>query len=127
MNLPPQTKGILWAVPLVPFDCLPIYSNQPATPHITLKHDVSILEVQHWVGVEFEAIATAECFDYWNHAIAIALPMHIPCQNEHPHLTVSWKMGSTAKASNEMLAGLHRRQVMGKSIRCRIEFEFFKL
>lgn len=126
MNQQMQPKGILWAVPQLPFCCAPLYRNQPETLHITLKYDVEIDEVQHWIGVEFEAIAIAECFDHWNHAIAVALPLHIPCQNEHPHLTVSWEMGSSAQASNEMLARSHKRQVIGKMIHCQIEFEFFK-
>lgn len=99
------SKGILWAVPVVPLRPRP--SIQPTFPvvphfHITLLYGVDRPMVQHMEGLEFVGQAKAIVTDDRAQAILWKLPRWLPYQNRYPHTTLSHVEGVEPNYSNFM-------------------------
>lgn len=113
--------GILWAVIQQPLLIQPRYPlGKPH--HITLQYDVNLEDWQHLVDKEF----TVTChYEAWNgniQCVAVKLPKWIPCANQHPHISISWKPGISPIESNAMLASRFNYQLVDLQISCKIEF-----
>jgi hypothetical protein len=111
--------GILWAVIQQPLLIKPLYPcGQPH--HVTLQYGVDLVE--DWLNKEF----TATClYEAWNgniQCLAVKLPTDITCQNQHPHITVSWKQGISPVESNTMLASKFNYKLINLPVKCKIEF-----
>lgn len=114
-------KGILWGVIQQPLPIEKLYSCG-LSHHCTLQFGVERKDWQQYEGREFKAIAIAHCYNDRIQAIAIALPGWVPCQNQYPHITVSYQAGVEPVESNAMLEGMHHREEVEYSIQFKIEF-----
>ena len=116
-----MTQGILWAVIQSPLLITPRYPLGKAH-HITLQYGVNLEDWQHLLGVEF----TATClYEAWNgniQCVAIKLPNFIPCANQHPHISISWKPSISPVESNTMLANKFNYKLVDLQVSCKIEF-----
>jgi Fungal tRNA ligase phosphodiesterase domain len=113
--------GILWGVIQSPLLIQPRYAlGQPH--HVTLQFGVDLADWEHLLKKEF----TTTClYEAWNNdiqAIAVKLPSDIPCANQHPHITVSWKQGISPVESNNMLASKFNYKLLDLEVSCKIEF-----
>ena len=89
------------AVLLTPLEVQRIYSLG-SPHHCTLQFEVDRKDFESWIGVEFSAIATSNCFDGNIQAVQIELSEHIP-HKALPHITVSYRQGIEPVAANSML------------------------
>ena len=117
---PSTSKGILWGVIQSPLIITPRYS-QGQPHHTTLQFGVDRQDWKEWEGLEFEATALYEAWNSKIQAVAVKLP-DIPCQNRHPHISVSWQSGVSPVESNLMLASKFNYQLTGQIIKLKIEF-----
>lgn len=117
-------QGILWAVILDPTVLAEVASRYPVEQrhHITLQYGVEEAKWAEWIGQEFIAVAVEECWNDHIQALRIELPPHIPCNNLHPHITLSHQPDIEPKAANEMLDSSHQSQLLWIPIPVRIEF-----
>lgn len=116
-----MTSGILWGVLAAPLAVRGKYSNgQPH--HVTLQFGVDRADWEQWIGLEFEATATVEAWNGRVQAIALKLPDHIPCANQHPHVTVSWLTKASPVESNEMLGSRYSYRLFNQVVQFKIEF-----
>jgi len=116
-----STKGILWAVLQAPLGVKPLYSNG-SPHHITLQYGVRREGWAQWIGTRFTARAVAVCHNDRVQAVAFTMPSNVPCQNDNPHVTVSWVQGAAPVESNAMLAGTHHRQPLAGEWAFIVEF-----
>ena len=114
-------SGILWAVVQSPPALQPIFSEGTAH-HITLQYGVEREAWEHLIGLPMTVGANAHCHNDRVQAIAVALPAWCPCQNSHPHITVSWTHGAQPVEANAMLATEHTRVDVGYPIHTLIEW-----
>lgn len=100
-------KGILWAVPTRELKCPdPKHPNHPegsSLHHVTLQFNVEREGWEHLIDREFSAHIQGRCWNNLADALFVRLPKNIPCQNAHPHLTVSWAEGAGPVDSNKIL------------------------
>ena len=118
------TQGILWAVLQNPGPLAAITPRYEMVQchHITLQYGVEREPWQLWIGQEFAAIATAECWNEQVQALRVLLPATIPCINLHPHLTVSHRVDVEPKTANHMLVTQHTVRSIWLVLPVRIEF-----
>lgn len=116
-----MAKGIVWAVVQKPIEVKKFFPNGEPH-HITLQYGVERDNCFLVGSAEFDAIATAICWNEKIQAILVRLPWWVPCCNEHPHISVSWCDGVAPVASNEMLKGPHFRMGFDAVIPVKIEF-----
>lgn len=98
--------GILWAVLQSPLAIQPLFP-EGSPHHITLQYGVDRKKWEHLIGLPLTVGAVAHCHNDRVQAIAVVLPTWVPCQNPHPHITVSWAAGVQPVEANVMLAGEH--------------------
>lgn len=126
-------KGILWAVLTQELKCPdPKHPNHPegsSLHHVTLQFNVERGDWEHLIGREFSAKVFYRAADEKADALFVSLPDWVPCQNSHPHLTISWAEGAGPVDSNN----IHQKSVSpegaiqwsGKQIPMQIEFKEF--
>lgn len=118
-------QGILWAVLAHPVP-IPRRLSVGEPHHITLMFGTCISDWQHLIGRQFQATAIAEAWNERIQALQVSLPDWVPCQNAHPHISVSWAEGVTPVASNAMLEGVHESRPVALILDCRIEFHLWR-
>ncbi|UBF27508.1 hypothetical protein K9N68_06085 [Kovacikia minuta CCNUW1] len=117
-------QGILWAV-IQASDSLSTMVPRfevVQSHHITLQYGVELATWAQWVGYEFEAIATEECWSDRIQALQVTLPTTIPCINPHPHITISHRIDVEPQEANAMLADFHQSTPIQLIIPVKIEF-----
>jgi hypothetical protein len=115
-------SGILWAVLAQPVPVQPLYPNGKPH-HVTLQYGVNRADWQHLIGLPITLGVSALAFDDRIQAIKVILPTWVECQNEHPHVTVSWVDGVCPARANRMLAGEHEEISLGVDhLHARIEW-----
>jgi hypothetical protein len=114
-------KGILWGVIQTPLVITPRYPTG-SPHHCTLQFGVEYQNWKQWEGVEFQATTLYEAWDGNIQAVAIQLPDYIPCQNKHPHISVSWCKGISPVRSNTMLASKFEYKLLRQPVTLKIEF-----
>lgn len=116
-----MTKGILWGVIQSPFIITPRYPvGNPH--HCTLQFGVDRENWTHWIDKEFEATTLYEAWNGNIQAVTIQLPDYIPCQNKHPHVSVSWCKGVKPYESNLMLSSKFDYRLFKQSVEFKIQF-----
>lgn len=116
-----MTQGILWAVIQQPLLIQPKYPVG-SPHHITLQYGVDLKKWNYWVKAEFTATCLYEAWNSNIQCVVVKLPDFIPCQNQNPHISVSWKQGISPIESNSMLASKFNYQLVDLQVKCKIEF-----
>jgi hypothetical protein len=99
-----MTKGILWAVIQDNLQVNSLYDcGKPH--HITLMFGVDRSDVEQYIGLSFNAVSIANCWNDNIQAILFELPNIIPFTGQYPHVTVSYTEGTKPVESNNMLCG----------------------
>lgn len=122
-----MAKGILWARVQ---DRDSLLSQAPArygrlyAHHVTLRYGIEKTpEVEQLLGQEFTAVAYANCWNAQIQAARVLLSESVPCDNKHPHVTISCLERTRPVESNVMLDSLHEVGVLEVPLRLVIEFE----
>lgn len=114
-------KGILWAVLDHPISIT--HRFQVGKPHhVTLVFGTYADNWKHLIGRQFDVEVTAEAWNEKIQALQVSLPDWVPCQNAHPHISVSWAEGTNPVASNALLEGAHNLRKISFTLSCVIEF-----
>jgi len=121
-----MTIGILMAVLLTPLEVQRMYSLG-SPHHCTLQFEVDRKDCENWIGVEFSAIATSNCFDGYIQAVRLKLSGNIP-HKAQPHITVSYCKGIEPVAANSMLKSCNYDVLeFSQKLDFRIEFLEWKI
>lgn len=118
-------KGILWATPTTIIQVDPRYLIKPQAQHLTLQYGVELHPFYScWLGYEFLANLKSETWNGSIQAIAVELPFHVRhlCQNQQPHITLSWQEGCQPVQANRMLATKFNYRLLNRNVNLRIEF-----
>lgn len=108
--------GILWAVVAEPIALQPLFSNGQAH-HVTLQYGVERKQYEHLIGLPMTVGVLSAAHNDRIQAISVVLPTWAPCQNIHPHITVSWVNGATPVEANAMLlSGEYQQQEFKQEI-----------
>ena len=121
-----SVKGILWIT--VQRENLPAGRfNDAAHHHVTLRFNVSKHEVEHLIGEKVTLFLSDICWDDNIEAIPVIMLSQWAgiCQNIHPHITLSHREGIKPFQSNAMLAGQHRKHILGTVVEGVVEFHEF--
>lgn len=116
-----MTKGILWAVVQTPL-IIPQRYSVGNPHHCTLEFGIHRENWINWIDKEFEATTLYEAWNGNIQAVAIQLPDCIPCQNKHPHVSVSWCKGIKPYESNLMLSLKFNYRLFKQSVEFKIQF-----
>lgn len=134
-------KGILWAVPTRQLSCPdpqhPIHPEGSSLHHVTLQFGVERFDWEWLIGCEIDCKILGRAWDERADALVVRLPHNIPCQNRHPHLTISWAEGAAPRDFNQILSesgewpmrgGVEgvRSWWGGTGLRLRVEFKPFQ-
>jgi hypothetical protein len=103
--------GILWAVLTSPLPVQPLFSNGQAH-HVTLAYGVERDAYEHVIGLPVTVGLIEVCSNETIQAVSVALPTWLPCQNPHPHITISWADGAAPAQANEMLQGAYKAEAV---------------
>jgi hypothetical protein len=98
--------GILWATIQQPI-AIPRRYCCGEPHHITLAYGVDRFKYEELIGLPMTVGVTGEAWNDRIQAIEVVLPSWVPCQNPHPHISVSWVQDAQPVESNMMLAGEH--------------------
>lgn len=114
--------GILWAVPIALNAPPKLYPNGQAH-HCTLQYGAEREQWDCLIGLPVTIGVTVEASNDRIQAIKVVLPNWVPCQNAHPHITVSWIDGASPIESNVMLSEPHRVKTLDLDhVTCVIEW-----
>ena len=116
-----MTKGILWGVIQTAL-IIPRRYPVGSPHHCTLQFGVHRENWIDWLGTEFQATALYEAWNGNIQAVAIQLPDYVPCQNKHPHVSVSWCKGIKPYESNLMLSSRFDYKLFNQSVKMKVEF-----
>ena len=108
--------GILWGRVDKSIALSPLYPNTQE-PHVTLQYGVARSQWEPVIGLPMTVAVIDMVYNDRIQAIALILPTWAPCQNPHPHITLSWVDGAAPVEANAML-------LSGKFYRQPIEQEF---
>jgi len=111
--------GIIWLAPMTPIAVLARYENAQAQ-HLMLAYGIE--RSPHIVGLSVTIAVINEAYDGEVQALRAILPSWLPCQNQNPHITISWVDGSAPVKSNLMLEGEHREEPFEAIVHCMVEF-----
>jgi hypothetical protein len=121
-------KGILWALVR---DCEALLERVPArfdtvrAHHVTLRFGADLGPYQRLMGRVFEARVTAEAWNDVVQAVRVELPPPFDriCENLHPHVTISTRGETPAKASKPLLEAPARTRPLDFAIRLKVDAE----
>ena len=113
--------GILWLAPRSPIAVPARYGNTQAQ-HLTLAYGVERSPYADIIGLPVTIAIVSEAWNGDNQALRAIIPSWLPCQNQNPHITISWVDGSTPVRSNLMLEGEHREEPFEAIVHCMVEF-----
>lgn len=115
--------GILWAVPITPI-ALPRRYPNAQLHHCTLQYEVERAAMEHLIGLPVTIAVTEEVYSDRIQAVVVVLPTWLPCQNIHPHISVSWVDNATPVEANEMLEGEYQKSALDfDHVHCLIEWQ----
>ena len=117
--------GILWLAPLAPIAVPARYSNTQAQ-RLTLAYGVERSPYADIIGLPVTIAIVTEAWNGDNQALLAIIPSWLPCQNENPHITVSWVGKSAPVKSNLMLDGEYREEPFESIVHCMVEFVEWK-
>ena len=118
-------SGILWAV-LTSTPAISPRFSEGSPHHVTLIFGGEKSQYQQYLGREIEIYVTRECWNDRIQALSVVLPGDIPCQNSHPHITVSFLPGVNPVESNTMLEGVRQTRWLNFKLKAIIEWHEWK-
>ncbi|MBD2076293.1 hypothetical protein H6F86_20900 [Phormidium sp. FACHB-592] len=114
--------GILWLVPITPIAVSAIYPNTQRQ-HVTLAYGVERKDYENIIGLSASVGILEECWNDEVQTVSVVLQSWLPCNNLHPHITISWVDSSAPVMSNLMLQGEHYSKALdGSVLPCMVEF-----
>lgn len=116
-------KGILQAIPLYPIAYTPRYPITPQSLHITLAFGISQDLIDHWIDAEFWAEIIEEAWNDRVQAFKIKLPDWVMCQNQHPHIALSYVPDAAPVEANDIWKRGHNSQQLVATFPFVVEFQ----
>jgi len=113
--------GIFWLVPITLIAVPARYRNTQAQ-HLALAYEVERSDYADIVGLPVTIAIVSEAWNGENQALQAIIPSWLPCQNENPHITVSWVDASSPVKSNLMLDGEYEELEFELIVHCLVEF-----
>jgi hypothetical protein len=115
-------QGVWWAELEAPltvarwFEC-----GQPH--HVTLLYKATYGDGAALENTVHEFVTTELCRDERVEALRVTLPVGLPCNKTHPHVSVSWQPGVSPAASNEMLIAPTHVQPHVQRFQARVQWQ----
>jgi len=113
--------GILWLAPIPPIAVPARYRNTQAQ-RLTLAYGVERSPYADIIGLPVTIAIVSEAWNGENQALRAIIPNWLPCQNQNPHISVSWVYSSAPVKSNVMLSSQHQEEPFEAIAHCLVEF-----
>ena len=120
-----KTRGILWAVPVADFPAA-LRHPVPAHRHITLQYNIVKEDWAEWLGHEFMASFTGECWNERVQALTVSMPESVPFGLEIPHMTLSHQHGVSPAESTKTIKNFGEPEPYRALVNMRIRFHQFR-
>lgn len=114
--------GILWAV-LDSFPATASIYPEGSPHHVTLIFGEERHKYESYIGQKILLNVYQECWDERIQALRVLLPGGFPCNNDHPHITVSY---CKPVESNTMLLNPQHSRFVNFTLPATIDWHEFK-